>query len=97
MTMGFRYLNFWVKRHLLLARWFVCGAPSVKQVMELRPKLMTDKAVSLCKERGAGHWVNVVMVTGGETRQVSDTYYRVRDKSAQFQKRSSVALEPRFP
>jgi hypothetical protein len=56
-------------------------------------RLITAKTVSPCKERGSGHWVSIVMMTGGEESKT----YRVRDKSAPFQKRPSMgALEPRF-
>lgn len=59
----------------------------------------TDDSQSSKSMQGtrSSHWVNTVMVARGEILVVFKTYYRVRDKSAPFQKRPSVALEPRFP
>lgn len=59
---------------LLVTVFFQCGAPSVKKMMELRPELITVRAVGLRKEQGSGHRVSIVMMTeGGKLRTLPES------------------------
>ena len=56
--------NFLGQKHPTLTRCFVHGAPSVKQMMELRPGSIAANRVKCMQGAGPGHWISIVMMTG---------------------------------